>query len=122
MSSLFPADLVSFEVFNAGGDENNHTKQSIVDHILARVPNAKVTYKANSSDPRNYRVSFEKVRRVLHFEPNYSIADGIDETLWAVRTGLLIDVESRSNYYGNYALPGLVKEKASQSRVLEVVS
>src|SRR5262249_18508769 len=28
---LFPADRIAYEVFNAGGDGNNHTKQSIVD-------------------------------------------------------------------------------------------
>ena len=117
----FPVGLVSYEVFNVGGDENNHTKQSVVDLIMERLPNANVTYKANSSDPRNYRVSFEKVRRVMHFEPAYSIADGIDEILWAMRTGLMNDVEARPNFYGNYALPGLEKKSAASPRVLEQV-
>jgi nucleoside-diphosphate-sugar epimerase len=118
----FPVELVSFEVFNAGGDENNHTKQSIVDLILERIPEANVTYKANSSDPRNYRVDFEKVRSILHFEPAFSIADGIDEILWAMRAGLLEDVGARSDFYGNYALPGLKKKEKAHSPVLEVVS
>ena len=103
----FPVADVAFEVFNAGGDENNHTKQSIVDMVLQRLPGRHVEYKANSSDPRNYRVSFEKVRRILHFTPAYSVADGIDEIIWAVNEGLLDDVETNRNYYGNYALPGL---------------
>ena len=103
----FPVDDVAFEVFNAGGDENNHTKQSIVDLVLQRLPGRHVAYKENSSDPRNYRVSFEKVRRVLHFTPAYSVADGIEEIVWAIEEGLLDDVEERRNFYGNYALPGL---------------
>src|SRR5690606_14975511 len=57
-----PRDDVAFEVFNAGSDENNHTKQSIVDLITDRLPDRKIAYKANSSDPRNYRVSFAKLR------------------------------------------------------------
>ncbi len=98
----FHVDDVSFEVFNAGGDANNHTKQNIVDMICARLPNRKVLYKQNSDDPRNYKVSFEKVRRKLYFEPAYSATDGIDEILWALRNHLFDDVEARHNYYGNY--------------------
>ena len=103
----FPVEDVSFEVFNAGGDENNHTKQSIVDLIHNRLPAANVSYKENSSDPRNYRVDFTKVREALHFTPAYSVPDGVDEIIWAIRQHLLDDVEERRDFYGNYALPGL---------------
>lgn len=98
----FPVDEVSFEIFNSGGDANNYTKQSIVDMICARLPDRKVSYRQDSDDPRNYKASFEKVRSKLYFEPAYSVADGIDEILWALRSHLLDDVESRRNYYGNY--------------------
>ncbi|MEL6746752.1 MAG: NAD(P)-dependent oxidoreductase, partial [Pseudomonadota bacterium] len=83
----YPADAVAFQVFNAGGDKNNHTKQSIVDLITAQVPDARVSYKANSSDPRNYRVDFAKVRSVLDFEPAFSVEDGIQEIIWALNVG-----------------------------------
>ncbi len=36
-------------------------------------------------DPRDYRVSFAKIRRVLGFEPEYSVAHGIREVAAAVR-------------------------------------
>ena len=103
----FPPEDVAFEVFNAGGDANNHTKQSIVDLTLARLPGRTVSYQANSSDPRNYRVDFGKVRGRLHFEPRYSVADGIAEIVWALEAGLMSDVDERANFYGNYALPGI---------------
>ena len=103
----FPRDDVAFEVFNAGGDINNHTKQSIVDLVLARFPSGKVSYKENSSDPRNYRVNFAKVRDKLYFEPSFSVKDGVEEIAWAIESGLLSDVDERLNFYGNYALPGL---------------
>ena len=102
-----PAEDVAFEVFNAGGDANNFTKQSIVDLVLARLPGRRVVTKPNSSDPRNYRVDFSKVRTRLAFEPRWSVGDGIDEIIWAIETGLLGDVEERRDFYGNYALPGL---------------
>ena len=37
-----PKEKVSFEVFNAGGDVNNATKQMIVDMILNKIPDGKV--------------------------------------------------------------------------------
>ena len=36
-------------------------------------------------DPRDYRVSFAKIRRVLGFEPEHSVADGVREIAAAVR-------------------------------------
>ena len=107
----YPVALTAFEVFNAGGDRNNHTKQSIVDLITARLPHARVTYQANSSDPRNYRVDFAKVRETLHFEPAYAVEDGIDEILWAIRNHFFDDVAGRKTFYGNHALPGLSRER-----------
>ncbi|MEL6297057.1 MAG: NAD(P)-dependent oxidoreductase [Pseudomonadota bacterium] len=103
----WPVAQVSGEVFNAGGDENNHTKQSIVDLILKRIPDGQVAYKENSSDPRNYRVDFAKVRDRLGFTPRVSVGDGVDEIIWAIGRHMLDDVPVRRNFYGNYALPGL---------------
>ena len=103
----FPAEDVSFEVFNAGGDSNNYTKQGIVDIILSRLPNGKIDYRPGSSDQRNYRVDFSKVRNKLFFEPRHSIQDGVDEIIWAIKSGLLDEVNFLPNIYGNYALPGL---------------
>lgn len=99
-----PADKVSFEVFNAGNDRNNHTKQSIVDLIVSRVPNARIAHKANSADQRNYRVSFEKLQSRLGFECTHMVEDGIDELLWALGSRLFDDAEERRNFYGNYSL------------------
>ena len=68
-----PAGLVAFEVFNAGGEVNNYTKQGIVDAILEQLPNAKVKYKEHGVDPRNYRVDFSKVKKIIAFETKYTI-------------------------------------------------
>lgn len=101
----FPAEDVSFEVFNAGSERNNHTKKEIVETVLSRLPNRTVIYGANGGDRRNYRVDFSKVRSRLNFEPKYSVADGVEEVIWAIKVGLLDDVERLSNIYGNYSLP-----------------
>jgi nucleoside-diphosphate-sugar epimerase len=102
-----PLDAVSFEVFNAGGDVNNLTKRQIVKLVLEHAPPGRVVYGANSTDPRNYRVSFRKVRETLQFEAEFDVPDGIAEIIAALRSHLLDDVELRPNFYGNYELPGL---------------
>lgn len=103
----YPVEAVSFETFNAGGDSNNFTKRSIVEMISKRLPGRRVSYRDNSSDPRNYRVSFEKVANRLQFKPRMSVADGIDEIVWALEHHMFDDVAERPVYYGNRALPGL---------------
>jgi len=102
---LFPADRIAYQVFNAGGDENNHTKQSIVDIVLSKLPKGKVTYKELGSDPRNYRVDFRKVRENLYFEPIFDVEYGIIELINTLRAGFFADYSNRKNFYGNYELP-----------------
>ena len=99
-----PLELVDREVFNAGGDVNNYTKQMIVDCLKQRLPDAPVRFQEHGSDPRNYRVSFAKVRERLEFEPEIGIPQGIDELLGALKAGLFEDVDARRSFYGNYEL------------------
>src|SRR5262249_48757961 len=101
---LFPAERIAFEVFNAGGDGNNHTKQNIVDVVLSNLPKGKITYKELGSDPRNYRVDFRKVRENLYFEPAYDVPYGVTELVGALRAGFFADYSNRCNFYGNYEL------------------
>lgn len=97
-----PRDLVAFDVFNAGGDANNYTKQMIVDAVLSQVPGAKVRYQEHGADPRNYRVNFAKVRERLLFEPRWTVPDGIRELVGAVRQGLFHDISQPESYFGNW--------------------
>ena len=99
-----PREKISNQVFNAGGDINNFTKQMIVDTILEHLPDAKVRYQEHGSDPRNYRVDFTKVRQVLGFEPQYTIKDGIMELLEAMRNHVFDHVDEHRNIYGNYEI------------------
>lgn len=103
---VFSADksLVNFEVFNAGGDKNNFTKKMIVDCISSKIEGAKIEYNQNDSDPRNYKVDFNKVKTVLGFIPEKSVEDGIDELIEAFRLGLFNDSNKNPENYGNYKL------------------
>lgn len=104
-------EKVSWEVFNAGGNINNATKQMIVDSILEEIPSGKVQYQEHGSDPRNYRVSFQKVNSVLGFSPQYTIKDGINELIAEMNNNTFKDVDKNRNYYGNYHLEYSLKNE-----------
>jgi nucleoside-diphosphate-sugar epimerase len=101
---LAPEELISFEVFNAGGEFNNCNKQTIVDEILRHFPNAPVKYKEKGSDPRNYKVNFSKIRNVLGFIPEYTISDGIVALISALQRNIFSRVEEQRNFYHNYEI------------------
>lgn len=84
-------ELVRGNVYNLGSDGGNYTKDEIVTLILKRLPETVVTYKDMTfgGDMRDIRVSFEKVRRDLSFETQFSVDDGVREVLHALREGII---------------------------------
>tara|TARA_B100001750_G_scaffold248161_1_gene277194 strand:- start:645 stop:1649 length:1005 start_codon:yes stop_codon:yes gene_type:complete len=104
-----PKEDISFQVFNAGGNINNATKQKIVNYILDKIPNGKVKYQDDGKDTRNYRVSFEKIRSILGFEPSFNIEDGINELLYAIDNNIFDKVEDNKIFHGNYEIDYLLK-------------
>ena len=90
---------VRFETFNAGGDINNFTKKQIINLILKKVPKAKIKYQEHGGDPRNYKVNFSKVKKVLSFEPKYNVEYGIDELLEAIHNKVF---DNNTEQNGNY--------------------
>ncbi|MFV0294936.1 MAG: NAD-dependent epimerase/dehydratase family protein [Hyphomicrobiaceae bacterium] len=100
----FPVSDVSFETFNVGGNDNNITKRGLVDILRTRFPNSDVVFSTNSTDPRNYKVNFSKIRSKLFFNPSYSIDTGIDEIIWAFKSNLFNGTPTTVNQYGNYQL------------------
>lgn len=97
-----PAKKVGFEVFNVGSEENNYTKQMIVDEVVKSLPASKVKYQEKGADPRNYRVNFNKIRQTLDFTPEVSVREGIAETLAALKLNLFKHVEEQKHFFGNY--------------------
>lgn len=93
---------ISFEVFNAGGDTNNATKKMVVELILGKVSEAKIKYQTQGNDPRNYRVSFKKVKTILGFEPIYTIEDGVDEILDSIKQDIFGNIKDNISLFGNY--------------------
>lgn len=82
-------ETVAFEVFNVGCTEENYTKQMIVDEIKKQLPNAQVKYVQKNEDPRDYRVSFEKIKGRLGFKVSKTVPDGIRQVITAVHDGFI---------------------------------
>jgi nucleoside-diphosphate-sugar epimerase len=80
---------VAGEVFNVGDTTENYTKKMIAEALLRQVPDGRIRYVPRTEDPRDYRVSFEKIRRVLGFQISRRVPDGIAEILRLLRSGLL---------------------------------
>lgn len=104
-----PKDVVSFDVFNAGGDVNNYTKAMIVDAVVKKLPQSKVKYVEGGFDRRNYRVDFSKIKEKLYFEPKYTVEDGVIELIDALSLGFFADYKDRLNFYRNNELDYQVK-------------
>jgi nucleoside-diphosphate-sugar epimerase len=86
-----PADTVAGEVFNVGDTRENYRKLDIVELLRERFPRGRIEFVQRDEDPRDYRVSFEKFARRLGFKVERSVADGIDEVVSLLGSGLLSD-------------------------------
>jgi nucleoside-diphosphate-sugar epimerase len=76
-----PADRVAGRVFNVGHSDENYRKLDLVGVIRERLPAADVRYVHRDEDPRDYRVSFERIRSELGFAPVMRVPDGVAELL-----------------------------------------
>jgi nucleoside-diphosphate-sugar epimerase len=86
-----PATSVAGQVYNVGDTSENYRKGDIVALLRERLPEGKIERVHKDEDPRDYRVSFEKLAQGLGFKVERSVAQGIDEVLGLLRSGLIDD-------------------------------
>lgn len=102
-----PDEVVSGEIFNVGADENNLTKEQIVEEVLRHVA-GDVRFVDGGGDRRNYRVSFAKIRDTLGFRARFGLPAVVPQMVRAIRCGLYRDDAGAADRYGNYAVrPGI---------------
>jgi nucleoside-diphosphate-sugar epimerase len=82
-----PLEHVSGEVFNVGRSGENYRKLDLVEEIRRQVPSGRVTYVRRDEDPRDYKVSFDKVRDRLGFQTLMTVPDGITEVIHGLDRG-----------------------------------
>jgi nucleoside-diphosphate-sugar epimerase len=86
-----PEEKVAGNVFNAGRSGENYRKLDLVEEIGKQIDRGKVSYVKRNEDPRDYKVSFDKIRAELGFETLMTVPDGIAEIIGALDAGTFGD-------------------------------
>jgi len=86
-----PLEKVAGQVYNAGNTNENYRKLDLVELLKERVPTADVQFVKKDEDPRDYRVSFERIERELGYHTERTVPKGIDEVSALLLSGLLDD-------------------------------
>jgi nucleoside-diphosphate-sugar epimerase len=74
------------EIFNVGSNSDNYTVKDIAEVIAKTVPNSKIEYaEGATSDPRSYRVNFNKIKEKIGFLPKRSLKEAIEEFYHALK-------------------------------------
>jgi nucleoside-diphosphate-sugar epimerase len=93
-----PHEKVAYNTFNVGDTNENYTKKMIVDEIQKHIPDANIKYVKKDEDPRDYRVSFEKIKKELNFATSKTVPDGIVEIMDVVKRGIINNTEEQRFY------------------------
>lgn len=91
-----PPDIISGQVFNAGSPRLNLQIRDIGEAVRRMIPDTQIERIENHDDRRNYRVSFEKIRRMLGFYAEVKFETGIEEIYAALRADLLADAAAQN--------------------------
>jgi nucleoside-diphosphate-sugar epimerase len=86
-----PMDTVNNEAFNVGQTAHNYRIRELAEIVAAVVPGCSIDYAADAGpDSRNYRVSCDKIRRVLpNFQPQWDARKGAEQLYAAYRSSAL---------------------------------
>ena len=101
---IIDKDKIFFEIYNAGSDINNYTKRMIAEKIFKILNNGKISYiQKKDSDPRNYKVNFNKLKKTIDFKADYNIEKGINEIInfLTSKKKYITNMEKLGNYIIN---------------------
>ena len=76
-----PKEKIQNKAVNVGGNRENYQVRNIGDKVKELIPSAKITYTGEvGADPRNYRVKFDLLNRLLpDFKLQYDLSTGMEE-------------------------------------------
>jgi nucleoside-diphosphate-sugar epimerase len=86
-----PEDAVFNEAFNVGQTEHNYRIRDLAEIVASTVPGCKLEFADDAGpDKRSYRVSFDKIRRILPaFRPQWDARKGAEQLYRAYRDSRL---------------------------------
>jgi len=97
-----PVAVIGGEIFNVGSNNMNYRISDLGDKIKKIIPGTKIEYMSDQDDPRNYKVSFDKIRNMIGFSCRKKLEDGIIEIKQSIDNGLITDY--KDSKYSNYQL------------------
>ena len=86
---------------NVGDDSQQSTKPMVVEEAAKHLTGVAVAYADGDADPRNYRVSFDKITQRLGFRPDHTVQNYLGALVAAVQAGVFPDVRGNTRY-GNH--------------------
>jgi nucleoside-diphosphate-sugar epimerase len=100
-----PRDAVHNATFNVGQTEENYRISELADIVAETVPGCHIEYAAGGGpDKRCYRVSCDKIRRILpNFRPQWTARKGAHELLEAYRAAGLSSADLERGRYTRIA-------------------
>lgn len=102
-----PAEKVCNEAFNVGRTEHNYRIREIAQVVAEVVPGCRLEIASDAGpDKRSYRVSFDKIARILPaFKPRWDVRKGAGQLYAAYRASNL----SLEDFEGRYQRIGQIK-------------
>jgi nucleoside-diphosphate-sugar epimerase len=96
-----PREAIHNQAFNVGRNADNVRVSEIAEMVKAVVPNCSIRYaEGGGPDPRSYRVDCTKIARMLPaFQPQWTVAKGVEELYAAYRAAGLTANEFQGNKY-----------------------
>lgn len=84
-----PCEWLAGKIYNAG--VGNYRKIELAELLKNHIPRLKVEVAETKRDPRDYKVDFGKMEKILGFKPQRSLEQGIAELLEAIQSGIIPD-------------------------------
>jgi len=92
------SQLISGQIYNVGNDKENYTKIKLAEIIKEFITDVEIEIIKSKKDPRNYKVSFEKIENSLNFEPKHTVRDSVIEILNDIQSG---KIDPRDSEFSN---------------------
>ena len=92
------SNSISGQIFNVGSSNENYTKKQLANIIQKHVSDIKIEIVKSKTDPRNYKVSFDKIKQILNFQPKRTVENSVVEILSKIEDGT---VDPRQSEFSN---------------------
>jgi len=93
-----PLSKVKGQIFNVGSSELNHRIIDIAKLVNRCIPEAEMAFVGETSDARNYLVSFSKIEGILEYKAKMGLIESIRKIKKAIENGENSDVNNPKYY------------------------